>query len=129
MAAALELPADRLAETVAAYNASVVDGPFDWRRPDGKHTAGLTPPKSNWALTIDEAPLLAYPVACAIVFTFGGLATDADARVVGERGTPIPGLYAAGECTGIYHDKYPGGTSVLRGMVFGRVAGRAAATA
>ncbi|GAB3570718.1 FAD-dependent tricarballylate dehydrogenase TcuA [Amycolatopsis endophytica] len=129
LAAALGLPAQRLADTVAAYNSSVVDGEFDWRRPDGKHTEGLTPPKSNWALPVDEAPLLAYPVACAIVFTFGGLETDADARVVDEQGAPIPGLYAAGECTGIYHDKYPGGTSVLRGMVFGRVAGQTAATA
>ncbi|GHF79485.1 tricarballylate dehydrogenase [Amycolatopsis bartoniae] len=129
LAAALELPVARLRETVAAYNKSVVDGEFDWRRPDGKHTEGLTPPKSNWALPVDEAPLLAYPVACAIVFTFGGLETDAQARVVDEQGAPIPGLYAAGECTGIYHDKYPGGTSVLRGLVFGRVAGSAAATA
>ncbi|AIJ21898.1 FAD-dependent tricarballylate dehydrogenase TcuA [Amycolatopsis methanolica] len=127
LAAALDLPAGRLTETVTAYNKSVVDGEFNWRRPDGKRTNGLTPPKSNWALPIDEAPLLAYPVGCAIVFTFGGLETDADARVVDEQGAPIPGLYAAGECTGIYHDKYPGGTSVLRGMVFGRVAGRAAA--
>ncbi|HVV14632.1 FAD-dependent tricarballylate dehydrogenase TcuA [Amycolatopsis sp.] len=129
LAAALELPADRLAETVGAYNKSVADGEFDWRRPDGKGTEGIEPPKSNWALTVDEAPLLAYPVACAIVFTFGGLETDAGARVVDEDGAAIPGLYAAGECTGIYHDKYPGGTSVLRGMVFGRVAGQAAATA
>ncbi|WP_160148719.1 FAD-dependent tricarballylate dehydrogenase TcuA [Amycolatopsis alkalitolerans] len=129
LASALGLPADRLAETITAYNKSVVDGEFDWRRPDGKHTEGLTPPKSNWALPIDEAPLLAYPVACAIVFTFGGLETDPEARVISEQGAPIPGLYAAGECTGIYYDKYPGGTSVLRGMVFGRVAGIAAATA
>ncbi|WP_236791796.1 FAD-dependent tricarballylate dehydrogenase TcuA [Amycolatopsis sp. GM8] len=126
LAAALDLPAEKLAATVTTFNESVVDGPFDWRVPDGKHTDGLTPPKTNWALRVDEPPFLAYPVACAIVFTFGGLETDAAARVVDEQDTPIPGLYAAGECTGIYHDKYPGGTSVLRGIVFGRVAGRAA---
>jgi len=129
LADALDLPAGRLTDTVTAFNKSVVDGEFDWRAADGKHTDGLTPPKSNWALPIDEAPYLAYPVSCAIVFTFGGLETDASACVVGERGAPVPGLYAAGECTGIYHDKYPGGTSVLRGMVFGRVAGHAAAAA
>ncbi|TVT51587.1 FAD-dependent oxidoreductase [Amycolatopsis rhizosphaerae] len=129
LAEALGLPPERLARTVAGFNASVMAGEFDWRSPDGKGTEGLTPPKSNWALPVDEPPLLAYPVACAIVFTFGGLETDDRARVVDEQDAPIPGLFAAGECTGIYHGKYPGGTSVLRGMVFGRVAGVAAARA
>lgn len=129
LAHALGLPAERLAKTVAAYNAAAADGPFDWRTPDGRHTVGIEPPKSNWALPVSEPPFLAYPVACAIVFTFGGLETDAEARVLEGRGEPIPGLYAAGECTGIYHGKYPGGTSVLRGMIFGRVAGQAAARA
>ena len=36
----------------------------------------------------------------------------------------IPGLYAAGEMTGLYHDDYVGATSVLRALVFGRIAGR-----
>lgn len=39
----------------------------------------------------------------------------------------MPGLYAAGGCTGIYYHKYPGATSVMRGLVFGRVAWRNAA--
>ena len=127
LADALGLPAGRLATTIDEYNAAVTDGEFDWERPDGRRTAGIEPPKSNWALPLNRPPLLAYPVGCAIVFTFGGLDTDARAQVVGEDGNPIHGLFAAGECTGIYHGKYPGGTSVLRGMVFGRIAGRAAA--
>jgi predicted oxidoreductase len=32
----------------------------------------------------------------AITFTFGGLRVDADARVLNRRGSPIPGLLAAG---------------------------------
>ena len=36
----------------------------------------------------------------------------------------IPGLYAAGETTGLYYTLYVGATSVLRGLVFGRLAGR-----
>ncbi|PXY18914.1 FAD-dependent tricarballylate dehydrogenase TcuA [Prauserella muralis] len=127
LAAALGLPEQRLARTVAEYNDAVVDGPFDWRKPDGRHTQGIEPPKTNWALRVDQPPLLAYPVACAVVFTFGGLDTDDSARVLGGDSAPIPRLYAAGECTGIYHDKYPGGTSVLRGMIFGRIAGQTAA--
>ncbi|MFV2177859.1 hypothetical protein ACFHW2_20120 [Actinomadura sp. LOL_016] len=42
-------------------------------------------------------------------------------------GVPIPGLYAAGELTGMYYTNYTGSTSVLRGAVFGRVAGTEAA--
>ena len=36
---------------------------------------------------------------------------------------PIPGLYAAGEVTGLYYNEYPAGTSVLRSLTFGRLAG------
>ena len=40
----------------------------------------------------------------------------------------IPGLYAAGELVGeLFYHNYPGGTSVLRGAVFGQIAGREAA--
>ena len=38
-------------------------------------------------------------------------------------GRVIPGLYAAGEITGMYYSNYTGSTSVLRGAVFGRIAG------
>jgi len=123
LAAATGLPREQLEQTISDFNAATTDGEFDWRRPDGLATTGLEPPKSNWALPLVEAPFRAWPVSCAIVFTFGGLATDARARVVREDASPIDGLYAAGECTGLYHGKYPGGTSVLRGMIFGRLAG------
>ena len=39
----------------------------------------------------------------------------------------IPGLYAAGETIGLYYGTYAGATSVLRGAVFGRIAGGHAA--
>ena len=38
-------------------------------------------------------------------------------------GKPIPGLYAAGEIAGIFYEQYPAGTSGLRSMTFGRLAG------
>jgi tricarballylate dehydrogenase len=63
-----------------------------------------------------------------VTFTFGGIRTDTEARVVSPAGTPIPGLYAAGEVTGLYYHEYPAGTSVLRSVTFGRVAGAHAAT-
>ena len=114
-------------ETIEEFNRAVQEGPFDPLRLDGKRTAGINPPKSNWAQRIDSPPYLAYPFACAIVFTFGGVATNEEAEVLSSDDIPIPGLYAAGEVVGMYYAKYPGATSVLRGLVFGRIAGRNAA--
>jgi tricarballylate dehydrogenase len=127
LAAALEIDAGGLVQTVAAYNAAVPAGAgaFEATRVDGLASSGLTPPKSNWARRIERAPFLAYPLVCAICYTFGGIKTDAEARVLNERG-PIPGLFAAGEITGQFYGKAPGGTSVLRALVFGRIAGKRA---
>jgi tricarballylate dehydrogenase len=61
------------------------------------------------------------------VFTFGGLKVGANARVLDLDGEPIEGLYAAGETMGLYFRVYTGSTSVLRGAVFGRLAGQHAA--
>ena len=41
--------------------------------------------------------------------------------------TPIPGLYAAGELVGgLFYFNYPGGTGLMAGAVFGRIAGATA---
>jgi tricarballylate dehydrogenase len=129
LAAKLEVPADALAATVAEYNKACVEGEYRPLEVDGLATQGLTPPKSNWARPIVKAPFRAYPIIASNVFTFGGLKTDDRARVVDVDGSAIPGLYAAGELTGMYYTNYTGSTSVLRGAVFGRIAGRHAAGA
>jgi tricarballylate dehydrogenase len=59
----------------------------------------------------------------ANVFTFGGLKIDSSARVLHADGDAIEGLYAAGEIVGTYYGNYTGATSVLKGLVFGRLAG------
>jgi tricarballylate dehydrogenase len=118
-----------LERTVSDYNEAARGDPssFDPFRPDGLATSGdLVPPKSNWARPIDEPPYLAYPIACSIVFTFGGIATNERAEVLSSDGKPIPGLYAAGEAAGLYYGKYPGSTSVLRCLTFGKIAGSCA---
>lgn len=121
----LGLDAVKLGATVAAYNAAITGEPsFDPTRPDGRGTAGLEPPKSNWATCIERAPFIGIPLITDIVFTYGGLATDAHAHVLDDSGNAVPGLYAVGECTGIYYSKYPGATSVMRGLVFGHHVGR-----
>lgn len=124
LARAIGIDADRLATTVRAYNAACTGA--DWRalELDGIATTGVSPPKSNWACPIAEPPFHAYPIMSANVFTFGGLKTDPHGRVIDADGGPIPGLYAAGEIVGLYYGHYTGATSVLKGIVFGRQAGR-----
>lgn len=126
LAEKLEIPAATLSRTMNEFNDATRPGDFDPQVPDGVHTEGLAINKSNWAVPL-TGPFIAYPMACSIVFTFGGIGTDLEGRVVNCDERIIAGLYAAGECTGLYHGKYPGATSVLRGLVYGRSAGLAAA--
>ena len=119
-------------EEIRAYNAAVrTDIPFDANVKDGRCTEGLAVRKSNWANTIDEGPFEAYQVTCGITFTFGGLRIDPQtAQVLDTDMAPIPGLYAAGELVGgLFYFNYPGGTGLMSGSVFGRMAGNGVAGA
>ena len=121
------LPADSLKTTMADYNTACRDGPFEPTREDGLATEGVTPPKTNWARPVDRPPFLCYPLISAPILTFGGVKVNTKAQVVNSDGEVIPGLYAAGEVIGLYYRNYAAATSVLRGMVFGRIAGADAA--
>jgi tricarballylate dehydrogenase len=124
LAGKLGIDAAELDATVAAYNAACPDGAFKPLAPDGLATTpGFAPRKSNWSRRIDTPPFLAFPIICGNCFTFGGLKVDTEARVIDADGAVIPGLYAAGETIGLYYGSYAGATSVLRGAVFGRIAG------
>ena len=114
--------------TVQAYNAAVrTDIAFDPTLKDGRRTEGLAVPKSNWAQPLDTPPFEAYAVTCGITFTFGGLRIDTDGRVLDTGERPIPGLYGAGELVGgLFYFNYPGGTGLMSGAVFGRIAGGSA---
>jgi tricarballylate dehydrogenase len=115
-------------EEIRAYNAAVrQDIPFNPNVKDGRRTEGLAIDKTNWANTIDEPPFEAYQVGCGITFTFGGLRIDTEARVLDADGQAIPGLYACGELVGgIFYFNYPGGSGLINGAVFGRLAGQTA---
>lgn len=117
-----------LADTVATYNAACTGdaNSFDATRRDGLVAARtLEPPKSNWARAISTPPFLAYPLVGAVAYTFGGVATDTNARIM-RNGAPIPGLFAAGEMTGHFYATAPNAVSMLRALVFGRIAGQEA---
>jgi tricarballylate dehydrogenase len=117
-------------DEIKTYNAAVKkDVPYNPNIKDGRCTVGLPINKSNWANTIDEPPFEAYQVGCGISFTFGGVRIDPDTgQVIDGDMNPIPGLYAAGELVGgIFYFNYPGGTGLMSGTVFGRIAGHGAA--
>jgi len=102
--------------------------PFDPNVKDGRCTRGLTVPKSNWANPIEEPPFLAFAVTCGITFTFGGLKITREGEVVDTDGKPLSGLYAAGELVGgLFYFNYAGGSGLMAGAVFGKLAGTSSA--
>jgi tricarballylate dehydrogenase len=128
LADGLGIDRDGFEQTVAEFNAACRPGDFDPSIKDGVRTAGISPPKSNWALPVDEPPYVGFRITCGITFTFGGVRVDEGARVLGAGGRVIPGLSAAGELVGgLFFHNYPGGTGLTAGAVFGRRAGYSAA--
>lgn len=119
---------EQLRETVDGFNAACPETakftPFEL---DYASTQGLEPQKTHWSRPIRKPPYKAYPIISANCFTFGGLKVNTKAQVLDRDGRVIPGLMAAGETVGLYHQVYTGSTSVLRGAVFGRIAGETAA--
>ncbi len=126
-----DVDAKRALETIKTYNKAVrTDVAFNPNVKDGRRTEGLAVNKSNWANTIDEPPFEAYAVTCGITFTFGGLKIDTSGRVIDTDGQVIAGLHAAGELVGgLFYFNYPGGTGLMAGSVFGRIAARQLASA
>jgi fumarate reductase flavoprotein subunit len=87
------IPPQTLRASVEAYNAACRRGAFDT----------LAPPRSARKakpMPILQAPFLAIPACAGMTFTMGGIRIDGDARALRRDGTPLPGLYAAGSCTG-----------------------------
>lgn len=119
LAALIGVPGSHLAGTVARYNRSVRAGV------DVDHGKG-----AKFLEPIEVAPFYAVELRPATVcFTAFGLRIDAEARVLGNDGRAIPGLFAAGECTGgVVGEQYVGsGNSYANCVTLGRIAGATAA--
>merc|ERR1712137_106478 len=77
---------------------------------------------------VKSEPFYVAIITPVIHYCMGGLEIDADSACVGADGKAIKGLYAAGEVAGGVHgNNRLGGNSLLDCVVFGRVAGKAAA--
>lgn len=123
MEAALGIPEGKLVATLQRYNEFAARG----EDPDFHKQPEFLAPQ-------DTGPWAAFDLSLGKAmysgFTVGGLATSVDGEVLDERGTPIPGLYAAGACaSNIAQDGkgYSSGTQLGEGSFFGRRAGAHAA--
>ena len=119
LAAKVGLPPRKLAGAIARYNL----GAETHEDPDfGKDGKFVDPVASGPFYAAEVRP-------ATICFTSYGPRIDRNAQVVDEYGRAVPGLYAAGECTGgIIGTRYVGsGNSYATCLVFGRLAGEYAA--
>ena len=125
----LNLPVEKVRATVDEYNRAVQPGTFDHTIQDDCKTAGLTPPKTHWALRIDQPPYYGYPLRPGLTFTYFSVKIDKQAAVIMKGGKPASNIFAAGEIMSgnILPKGYIGGFGLVIGNVFGRTAGSAAA--
>jgi len=78
--------------------------------------------------TIMQPPFYMLVAKPSVHHTMGGLVTDVKTRVIDTQGKIIPGLFAAGEVTGMTHGSNRlGGNAITDITVFGRIAGEEAA--
>ncbi|WP_235820463.1 FAD-dependent tricarballylate dehydrogenase TcuA [Falsiruegeria litorea] len=129
LAGMMDLPVEKLTQTVADYNAACGDTQnFHPTELDGVCTTGISPPKTNWARPIIEPPFYGYSLRTGVTFTYLGLKVDDHAQCSTTHGK-IQNLWAAGETMAgsILGQGYLAGFGMTIGTVFGRIAGREAA--
>ena len=116
------LHAGNLQRTVHSYNDAVKSGVEDtFGRTGLSMGAGRLVP-------IETAPFYAYPAKSLMTSTYGGVTVTPEGKVVDVDGEVIHGLYAVGEVTGGFHGAaYMTGTSLGKGLIFGRVVARSLA--
>jgi 3-oxosteroid 1-dehydrogenase len=129
LARQLDIDSDGLAETAERFNRFAERGvdedfdrpSYDWSVSRRDAYGGDQP---NQSLGSVSSPPFYGVALYSAPFASAGLATDERARVVGYRGQPIPGLYAAGNATAHreYGVGYQAGYSLASGMTFGYVA-------
>ena len=129
LADALGIDVGGLKQTVEQFNDACQSGDYNPAILDGVKTEGIEPPKSNWALPLNQPPYFGVAVTTGLTFTFGGLKINPKtAQVLDTDDLPIRGLYATGELVGgLFFHNYAGGTGLMSGAVFGRTAGASAA--
>lgn len=111
----------RLSAQVAEWNADVKAGE------DKAFGRPVKNDKGALSSAIDEGPFYALELYPSLLNTQGGPKKTADGKVLDVYGEPIPHLYAAGEMGSMWGSIYQGACNNAEALVFGRLAGRAAA--
>ncbi|MFJ2839270.1 FAD-binding protein [Nocardia sp. NPDC087230] len=132
LAAAIGVPVTTLRETVDRFNGFARAGhDADFGRGDSAYDNYYGDPTlATPALDVmDKGPYYALRVRIGDLGTKGGLVYNADAQVLRADGSPIPGLYAAGNTSAaVMGNDYAGaGATIGPAMVFGYVGARHAA--
>lgn len=117
------LPVEEFQDSIRRYNSNIDEG-LETDPEFGRPLAGRK--------KIEEAPFFAIQFFPLSRKSFGGVKTDLQCRVLDGGGKPIPGLYAAGELTGMAGGHINGragleGTMLGPALFSGRVAGAWAA--
>ena len=119
LAGMIDIPSERLAETIERYNEFCETGEDrDFHK------------SSEYLIPITTPPFYAINGALSSCgfHTLGGLKINARAQVIDLNGNPIEGLYAAGRTSCGFFGRYPGsGSSIGDGITFGYIAGEDAA--
>jgi 3-oxosteroid 1-dehydrogenase len=133
LAAATGIDAIGLRETVQRWNGFVADGrDRDFGRGGSLYDrfhGDPSAPHPNLG-TVERPPYYALPVHLGALGTNGGPRVDAHGRVQHVRDRPIPGLYGAGNAIASPAGPayFGGGTTIGMALVWGHIAGGAAAT-
>jgi 3-oxosteroid 1-dehydrogenase len=134
LAKAIAVDPARLSATVARWNGFVAKGvDEDFHRGERAYDncgfVGDPYSERSSIGSIEKGPFYAVPVVPGDVSTYGGVVTDAKARVVDAQGSVIERLYATGVTTAsVMGNVYPGaGASIGPSMTFGYIAAKHAA--
>lgn len=127
LARKLSVPAAELVATVARFNGFVRAGrDLDFGRGDGQYErffGDVSAPHPTLG-TIERPPFYAYRIPTSAVGTKGGIMTNPSAQALDQRGSPIPGLYAAGNAAAAFNGPLTvaAGCTIPPALVMGRVA-------
>lgn len=128
LAEKIGVPVENLKKTVERFNGfarSGVDEDFGRGKSGYDHYYGDPTNKPNPALgELVKAPFYAAKMVPGDLGTKGGIDTDANGQALRADGTPIAGLYAAGNCSSpVMGHTYAGpGATIGPAMVFGMLA-------
>jgi succinate dehydrogenase/fumarate reductase flavoprotein subunit len=133
LAAAIDVPADRLGDTVDRFNRHARRGEDpDFQRGESAHDRHIGDPDTTdpSLAPLDTPPYYAFEVEPGAIGTKGGLVTTPQGAVVDTTDTPITGLYATSNATShVMGIGYAGaGATLGPNITFAYLAGQHAAT-